>query len=103
MPKAIASFAYCFGLLAALLPTACSAGGAAPASGASSGAAGTSTGSGGTIGIGGSASGGSGNLDPLIRTCELGMCTDFPEEPLTDGNPPSNAAALFGEPGNISP
>ncbi|HVJ16320.1 MAG TPA: hypothetical protein VM686_12850 [Polyangiaceae bacterium] len=100
MSRAIASFAYCFGLVAASLSSACSAGGAKQDASGSSGAAGTSTGSGGSIGVSGS--GGSGNLPPLTRTCGMGMCADFPEAPLRDGDAPENAPALFGEPGNMT-
>ncbi len=99
MFKAMAYSAY-FGLFG--LVAACSAGGGSPVPGSASGGS-SSAGSGGGVIVGGSGSGGSGNLPPLTRSCELGQCTDFPEEPLLDGSPPSNASALFGESTNLNP
>src|SRR4051794_27882358 len=55
-------------------------------------------GAGGTSGTTGS--GGSGTTPPP-PVCN-GMCTDFPAEPRTDGDPPANAPQLFGDAGGGS-
>jgi hypothetical protein len=49
------------------------------------------------LGVGGVGSGGTAStLPPLMRTCEVGQCADFPATPLFDGVD-ENVAALFGD------
>jgi hypothetical protein len=61
-----------------------------------SGGSGNGTGTGGR---GASNGGAGGQLPP--PTC-MGQCTDFPADPVTDGNVPSNAGQIFGGGGNPS-
>jgi hypothetical protein len=105
MFKAITYLAFAGGALA-LSTAGCSADEAASSSlndsGAGATGTGASVGSGGTgVSVGGNASGGTSSLPPLVRTCEIGQCTDFPEAPLFD-DAPENAPALFGDPSNAS-
>lgn len=108
MSKAITYLASYGGALAFAV-FGCSAG-SEPTEGSRTGNDIGSTGAGAPIGVPGTngGQGGTGyggpttSLPPLMRTCEIGQCTDFPEAPIFD-DVDKSVAALFGEPSEMMP